>query len=1200
MHVLQKISCFLLLISLACSPVYAQQWVIHGNEQQVASATSNYTAITTTVEGEEGTLTVPYFVFTEANIAKVKKYNAGAWEQVGNDVSAGTATYTRIYSDRNNKLFVTYVDAANGNRLAIKTYNPSTSLWEPLNGDANNLYVSAGSVTNSLSQYNSTPRSSFAIDTSNRPYIFFGEGANLNPTVKRYNGSSWETVGAGPASSDRAIGVSIAIDSATNIPYIVYLQQATSTSTTGTIIVYRYTNTWELIAVPNPVLPGSATTGATNAARHTAFAFNSTWDPVVSYFNASNSNRATIITYIKTAGTWSYGGTISTRDISNNNLLRGDGGNLYNSFTDAISNGSGRSVARVMKLRAGTTSWIELKDPAVIDGIDEPAGSLQIAVGKQDTSLPFIIYTKANSSSVTTPVVRRFSTVAPPPPPPPAPDPVVTMPKQMEKLTRSLVAVRISATQVYVGWRILGTDPSTIAFNLYRDGTLLNNTPITSSTNYLDNTNTDGKYAVKVILNGVEQSTIDTSGAVWAQNYLNISLDRPAAGVTFTGETYTYSPNDASIGDVDGDGEYEIILKWDPSNAKDNSQTGYTGNVYLDAYKLNGTKLWRIDLGRNIRAGGHYTQFMVYDLDGDGKAEVACKTGDATIDGVGTAIGNAAADYRNSGGYILTGPEYLTVFNGLTGAAMATTNYLPARGSVSSWGDNYGNRVDRFIAAVAYLDGARPSLIMGRGYYTRLVRAAWDYRNGQLTSRWVFDSNTPGNSAWAGQGNHQMTVGDFDGDGKDEFSNGSSAINDNGQGLWANGMGHGDALHLTDIDPDRPGLEMWQPYEDPANNGMIGAALVDAKTGERIFTVPLTSPDDVGRALSANIDPRFKGNEVWAARGNLYTAKGVQIGTTKPSMNFAIWWDADSTRELLDGTNITKWNPITNSNPAIFTASNCSSNNSTKSTPALTADIFGDWREEVIFRTTDNLNLRIFTTTAVAQNRFSTFMHDPQYRTAVAWQNSAYNQPPHPGFYVGEGMVAAPASNIYIAAAQVLPVKLLDFKARENHGVVDLQWTTANETGNATFTLERSKDGNVFSPFYTIKGAGTSIREHNYFATDTNPFDIINYYRLKQTDTDGKSTYSITRLVKMTDAKDKFTITPNPVSNTVRLNYNSMSATLKFVLSTMEGRVMIKLEGSIAQINEKLKNKVSSLNTGIYLVQLIDGEERYSDKIIKQ
>ncbi len=584
---------------------------------------------------------------------------------------------------------------------------------------------------------------------------------------------------------------------------------------------------------------------------------------------------------------------------------------------------------------------------------------------------------------------------------------------QMEYLGRGVVAIRTSSTQVYVGWRLLGTDPAGIGFNVYRGATLINASPITTSTNLVDNISTNSTYSVRPVIGGVEQAA--SAGAnVTTTAYLNVPLQIPPGGTTPSGEAYTYTANDASVGDLDGDGEYEIILKWDPTNAKDNSQSGYTGNVYIDAYKLSGTRLWRIDLGRNIRAGAHYTQFLVYDFDGDGKAEVACKTADATRDGVGTYIGSSSADHRNSGGYVLTGPEYLTVFNGQTGAAMATTNYLPARGTVSSWGDNYGNRVDRFVANVAYLDGQRPSMVFGRGYYTRLVRVAWDWRNGSLTQRWTFDSNS--NSSYAGQGNHQVSVADVDGDGRQETINGSSVINDNGTGSWANGMGHGDALHVSDMDPDRAGLEIWQPYESPGSNGGVGAALVNAATGARLWTVAEPSTD-VGRGMASDIDPRYKGYECWASRGGLYTCKGVQITTSKPSINFAVWWDADLSRELLDGTTISKWNYTSSSTSALLATSGTASNNGTKATPALSGDILGDWREEVILRASDNSALRIYTTTILATNRIYTLMHDPQYRMAIAWQNGAYNQPPHPGFYLGTDMNAPPTPNIVMVGA---------------------------------------------------------------------------------------------------------------------------------------------------------------------------------------
>ncbi|RKD16079.1 hypothetical protein BCY91_04090 [Pelobium manganitolerans] len=609
-----------------------------------------------------------------------------------------------------------------------------------------------------------------------------------------------------------------------------------------------------------------------------------------------------------------------------------------------------------------------------------------------------------------------------------AQDPVVSTPKQVERLDRGLVAVRTNAAKVFLSWRIFGTDPADIAFNVYKGGVKLTTTPISNSSNFEDYANTNSTYTIRPVVNGQEQEE-SKAVSVWSAKYLKIPLSLPADSVTKSGETYSYSPNDCSVGDLDGDGEYEIILKWDPSNSKDNSQSGYTGNVFIDAYKLDGTRLWRIDLGRNIRAGAHYTQFMVYDLDGDGKAEVACKTADGTIDGTGTVIGDPTADYRNSSGYVLSGPEFLTVFNGETGKAMATTDYLPARGTVSSWGDNYGNRIDRFIAAVAYLDGEKPSLVFGRGYYTRLVRVAWDWRDGKLTHRWTFDSNTAGNSAYAGQGNHQMATGDVDGDGKDEIFNGSSAINDNGAKFWTDGKGHGDAMHLSDMDPDREGQELWMCHEEPAKYGGTGETLRDAKTGQLLWGVQATG--DIGRCMAADIDPNYPGYEVWgSANSNLYSIKGNIIATSRPSYNFGIWWDGDLSRELLDGVKLDKWNPSSKKSERLLTFTDLAavnSNNTTKSNPGLMADILGDWREEVILRGDDNKSLYIFTTTALTSNKIYTLMHDTQYRTAIAWQNSAYNQPPNPSFFLGTGMKTPPVPNIKYAkplSTAVIPEKL--------------------------------------------------------------------------------------------------------------------------------------------------------------------------------
>jgi rhamnogalacturonan endolyase len=338
-------------------------------------------------------------------------------------------------------------------------------------------------------------------------------------------------------------------------------------------------------------------------------------------------------------------------------------------------------------------------------------------------------------------------------------------------------------------------------------------------------------------------------------------------------------------------------------------------------------------------------------------------------------------------------------------------DYLPPRGKVRDWGDDYGNRVDRFLACVAYLDGERPSAVFCRGYYTRTVLVAWDWRDGKLTRRWTFDSNDKGNAAFAGQGNHNLAVADVDGDGKDDIVYGSCTIGSDGKGLYSTGLGHGDALHVGDLDPERPGLEVFAIHEKIKHRH--GVSFRDAKTGKLLWSH--YSPD-VGRGIAADIDPRHKGCESWASGKGLsgvWNAKGEKVSDKKPrSCNFAVWWDGDLLREILDKTTITKWDWKKEAETTLLSATGCASNNGTKSTPALSADILGDWREEVIWRSADNKELRIYVSTIPTEHRLYTLMHDPQYRLAVAWQNVGYNQPPHPGFFLGDGMKAPPRPRI--------------------------------------------------------------------------------------------------------------------------------------------------------------------------------------------
>ncbi len=604
--------------------------------------------------------------------------------------------------------------------------------------------------------------------------------------------------------------------------------------------------------------------------------------------------------------------------------------------------------------------------------------------------------------------------------------------RQMEFLGRGLVAIRTGEEKVFLSWRLLGTEPEGIAFNVYRQSgagaaVKLNRDAIMNATCLTDDTvkfATPVSYFVRAVVQGREleaSASFQFATNATLKPYLTIPLKLPPG----------YSANDGSVGDLDGDGEYEIVLKCERS-PRDTASTGLTGETLLQGLKLDGSLLWTINLGKNIREGAHYTQFMVYDLDGDGLAEIACKTADGTTDGRGKIIGDASADWRDTNrfsrtfGRVLRGPEFFTIFDGRTGAALATTNYIPERGDLGGWGgvggngdnDNVGNRVDRFLACVAYLDGARPSVVMCRGYYGRSVLAAWDWREGRLTSRWVFDSKDKDN-AYSGQGAHSVSVADVDGDGRDEIIYHSMVVNSDGTGRFSTGLRHGDALHVGDLDPARPGLEVFGIHENEEKLfGTPGAACYDAKTGKILWSF---GPDaDIGRGLAADIDPRHPGSEMWGGASGLRTASGERIGNAPRSANFAIWWDGDLLREILDRNRISKWNWTNATLDPLFTADGATSNNGSKATPVLSGDLLGDWREEVIFRTPDNKELRLYTTTIPTTNRLATLMHDPQYRLAIAWQNVGYNQPPHPGFHLGEGMETPPKPNIRVVARRII------------------------------------------------------------------------------------------------------------------------------------------------------------------------------------
>jgi len=943
----------------------------------------------------------PYIAFSEGAtlIPTVRKFDGTSWVNVGTGTvnTASIAVGVSLVLDDADEPWLVFcgLGTASSTTGTMKLYKFTAGTWSestasPVTGGIRHTSMVLNSAGNLVIVY---------FDATTTP-------AGLNrATAIEYNltTSLWSsTVRLGSRDSP---SLSLIKDVSNNL-YCSFIDNVSSTPTFSARVFKQVPGATAWTEMKDPTV----TRGIDEPVGNLTIAAGSLY-PFVVYTKTNSNNISTPI--VRTFAPAAPPAVLTTNAVANITTTSAEtGGNIISDGGTAItergivySTSPNPTIANTKVVDAGT-------------GI----GSFTVTLsGLTPTTLYYIRAYAVNGGGTTTtygPNVRLNTLVIP--------DAVVTTPKQVEFLNRGVVALRRSGNEVFISWRLLGNDPSDIAFNIYRDNVKLNATPITASTNYVDAISTNGTYAVKAVIEGVE-GIASTPVSVWANNQLSIPLQIPAGGTTPDGQVYTYTANDASVGDVDGDGEYEIFLKWEPTVKNDNAG-GYSGKQIFDCYKLNGTRLWRIDLGINVNAGPHYNNFMVYDFDGDGKAEIILKTADGTIDGVGAVIGNATVDYRNAWGWVQQGPEFLTVFNGLTGAAMQSVAYQPARANTSDWGDNYGNRQDRFVSAVAYLDGARPSLIEGRGYYNKLVRAAYDWRNGQLTLRWIFDSKDPtdlNNNAYSSQGNHQMTIGDVDGDGKDEIINGSSAINDNGKRLWTYGQGHGDALHMSDMDPDRPGQEIWQCLESEGQYSPFGIRLNDAKTGAMIFGAVTTG--DVGRALAADIDPAHRGYEMWSSSGNLYNVQKGQIGTSKPTggsqaVNGAVWWDGDLGRELLDGTILDKWNPATQSLNRLFTIHNSApvaSNNGTKKNPALTADILGDWREEILLRRADNTALILFTTNISTDKRIHTLMHDPQYRTAVAWQNSSYNQPPHPSFFLGYGMAEPPTPNIQVVSSSL-------------------------------------------------------------------------------------------------------------------------------------------------------------------------------------
>lgn len=586
--------------------------------------------------------------------------------------------------------------------------------------------------------------------------------------------------------------------------------------------------------------------------------------------------------------------------------------------------------------------------------------------------------------------------------------------RPMEKLDRSVIAQKVSGGY-FVNWRITADEYQNAAYKLYRNGTLIHETSVTEASNFMDaNGTTSSVYTVTKVVDGIES---EASKPAIMVNYGYIEI--PLRNLRSKG-LYNYLPNDAITADLDGDGQMEIILK---RLNKDYaaSNTHYT---FFEAYKLDGTFLWAIDVGPNI-VDDVNTSIGAFDFDGDGAAEVFIRSSEGTVFGDGKSIpdledamGNPTPDgiinyrYAIVTQYMTEGPEFLSLVDGKTGAELDRVDWIK-RGNACDWGDCYGHRCSKYFFGAPYLDGKHPSIFIGRGIYTQIKMQTYDVVNKKLVKKWYWESLSDAAKqqgkwdtrakSYFGQGYHNYTIADVDGDGRDEINWGSMAIDDDGKPLYSAELYHGDAQHYGDLDPYRPGQEMFA-----CNETKPGTNMRDAKTGEILYRHITAS--DCGRGVAANITDKYPGAEMWGGGVGASCTSRASMNHFGVSENFAIYWDGDLCQELLDhsgfSTNsgvgygkIDKFIDYGNIQRLLSTSDySC---NWSKGTPCLQADLVGDWREEAIWWKTDSMALRIYTTPYPTENRIYTLLHDPQYRQAICWQMCEYNQPPHTGFYLG-------------------------------------------------------------------------------------------------------------------------------------------------------------------------------------------------------
>lgn len=584
-------------------------------------------------------------------------------------------------------------------------------------------------------------------------------------------------------------------------------------------------------------------------------------------------------------------------------------------------------------------------------------------------------------------------------------------------LKRGLMAVNLGTSGSsgnLVSWRSRKTDGKNYKFKLYRGSTAsAQKTKVNSGnfimgkTNFLDSNGTATSYYKLEVYDGNNQ-LIETEEGVktWGNQTKNIPLaDAPID--TQNGATYT--PHDAAICDMDGDGEYNIILKWMPSNAKDAASNGVTSNIYFDCYKMDGTFMWRIDLGQNFFASQHTVQFICWDFDGDGYGEFMVKTAPGTKDGEGNWVllgdDDPTENLKSSRGKQDHGSEYITVFDGMTGAQISTIPYHSPY-AYTNWGDSKQNRSERYLAAIAWLDGedGNPSPIFARGYYNAACVGAYDFDGVNLKERWVSRNLTSGKGLY-GEGAHWLLVGDCDDDGKQEMVYGSAILDHDGTLHSRSGFGHGDALHMSDFITTNPGKEIFMVHEDSPN---WGYSMRDARTGKVLKHWKATGDD--GRGLAAHFDhEQMSAQFMHSASPAIYNcdtyeelASSWAIGSSGAGINNRIFWDGDLADEFFDKSILAHWNSTGKYfdryqfNGGNYTWGKL--NDDSKYHPCLLGDIMGDWREELLTwdKGSDGKYYLILSATNYSSDYLVPHLMDElDYRAQVIAQNVCYNQPPH-------------------------------------------------------------------------------------------------------------------------------------------------------------------------------------------------------------